>query len=90
MNSRGLVVYDFQCPCGVEERVVYREKADSQTCKHNHPMTRLFPSPKQWGTGYPKEIVSLPGDPVATSPLHYERLLKANGSMNAHKQNGWI
>lgn len=91
-QPNGLVSYDYSCDiCGEEaSRTIPRKDKDSQICDKGHWMTRLFPSPKQYGTQYPLKIVTMKGEPVATSPSHYKRLLKESGYVVAGgAKRGW-
>lgn len=67
-----------------------RREQDHQKCAKGHRMTRLPAVQKAWGSGYPKKIWTMKGEPVATSPMHYQRLLKERGLVVAGgAKRGW-
>lgn len=89
-SEGGLVVYDFRCACGIEERLVRRRDADTQKCANGHSMERLLTgcAGNDIMQNYPYNHATLNGMEIR-SPGHFRDVLRAKGLEVKHKGNGW-
>ena len=96
-NGGNFVTYDFECPCGTQERTVRRRELGDQKCHKGHKLAHVLTGcgKQDIMRGYPYVHPTLPHDhngnePVVNSPRHFSKLLRDNGLVVAGgSKKGW-